>query len=116
MYYNFKTNKKIENLEQNPANISEIGKSSKDYKSFLESSPISMALINLNGKIIGVNSATEDLIRIKREDLLGKYGIEFVHPEDKKRVLLCFQQAMKSGEGSVEARIKHKNGSYIWIE
>lgn len=243
MDYNFKTNKKIGNLEQNPADTSEIGKSTKDYKSFLESNPISIALVDLKGKIIEVNSATEELIRIKREDLIGKNvsdihseilgdlnnfaeiyekvkegeifgpidiqmkdqtgndfwinvmaslvkvgnqffvqfitqdistrkklalklensekkyrlisenandliivlnskdqveyinekvhqkitgynkedvigknGIAFVHPEDKERVLLSFQQAKKVGEGSVEARIKHKDGRYIWIE
>ena len=49
-----------------------------------------------------------------KEDLIGINGIELIHPEDRENVLQVFKLVLISGEGYVEARIKHKDGHYLW--
>jgi len=49
-----------------------------------------------------------------KEDLIGINGIELIHPEDRENVLQVFKIVLISGEGYVEARIKHKDGHYLW--
>src|SRR5207247_10716273 len=41
---------------------------------------------------------------------------ENLHPEDCDRVLAAFSDAWERGAGTREYRIRHKDGSYRWIE
>ncbi|MFX0165149.1 MAG: PAS domain S-box protein [Candidatus Hodarchaeota archaeon] len=50
------------------------------------------------------------------EEVIGKNGIEFVHPDDREKVIKPYKDGFEQDEGSVEARIKHKLGHYILIE
>jgi PAS domain S-box-containing protein len=50
------------------------------------------------------------------EDVLGKYAFDFVHPDDHDDTMNAFQEAIKSGLGMVETRIRHNEGHYIWME
>jgi PAS domain S-box-containing protein len=50
------------------------------------------------------------------DDLIGITGLDLIHPEDKDKVIIEFGKAFKKGSGFVEARIRHKDGDYIWTE
>ncbi|MDX1798399.1 MAG: PAS domain S-box protein [Candidatus Lokiarchaeia archaeon] len=50
------------------------------------------------------------------DDLIGKKGLELIHPDDREIVLQEFVKSFKIGGGFVEARIKHKDGRYVWTE
>ncbi len=49
-------------------------------------------------------------------DLINKNGIDYIHPDDLAKVLNEFNKSFKTGEASIEVRLKHKNGSYVWTE
>jgi PAS domain S-box-containing protein len=49
-------------------------------------------------------------------DIMGKNALELIHPDDHEKVLLGLRNAILNGEGSIEARILHKNGKYVWTE
>jgi PAS domain S-box-containing protein len=51
-----------------------------------------------------------------RDDFIGKRGIIFVHPDDLEKVLNAFKKGIERDEAATEARIKHKDGYYIWVE
>jgi PAS domain S-box-containing protein len=51
-----------------------------------------------------------------KDDLIGKSTIEFIHPADLKRVSKELRKGFKSGRGRSELRIRHKNGTYRWLE
>ncbi len=44
------------------------------------------------------------------------WWINAIHPDDRNTTANIFSQVLKSGSLVVEYRIRHKNGSYIWIE
>ncbi len=50
------------------------------------------------------------------DDVIGKRPIEFVHSNDFNEVLEAMQKGFKTGRIFIQARIKHKNGSHIWVE
>ena len=50
------------------------------------------------------------------DELINTKGLELIHPDDHKKVTKMFFQAIKTGGGSVEARIKHKLGHYFITE
>jgi len=50
------------------------------------------------------------------DELINTNGLELIHPDDHKKVAELFFQTFKTGEGSVEARIKHKLGHYFLTE
>ncbi len=50
------------------------------------------------------------------EDIMGIKGLDLIHPDDREIVLQEFVKSFKTGGGFVEARIKHKDGHYIWTE
>jgi PAS domain S-box-containing protein len=56
------------------------------------------------------------LMGYTEEDLLGMNGLDLIHPDEKEMVLQEFLKALKNRGGFVEARIRHKDGHYIWTE
>jgi len=57
-------------------------------------------------KILGYNSA----------DLIGTLDLLVIHPDDRKMVLNGLIKGSEVGEGISDARLRHKDGRYIWVE
>jgi len=51
-----------------------------------------------------------------KEDLIGKNGLEFVHPDDKTRAIEKLTEGFKRGEGIAEVRVRKKDGTYAFLE
>ncbi|MBA7671575.1 Sporulation kinase E [subsurface metagenome] len=51
-----------------------------------------------------------------KEEVLGRKPEEFMHPNDISRSIKIFQEALKTGEGFGEFRLRRKDGSYVWLE
>ena len=47
---------------------------------------------------------------------MGKKPMEFMHPDDIRRCVKLFQDALKTGNGFGEFRLRWKDGTYIWLE
>ena len=50
------------------------------------------------------------------EDMIGRRIIEFVHPDDRGRVIAAGQDAIDGERVSFEARYLNSDGSYRWLE
>jgi PAS domain S-box-containing protein len=51
------------------------------------------------------------------EDVIGKRALNFIHLDDAEGAFKEFYETFnKEGRGSVEARVKHKDGHYIYVE
>lgn len=56
------------------------------------------------------------LMGYTEEDVLGMNGLKLIHPDDREKVLQEFIKSYKFGLGFIEARIRHKDGHYLWTE
>ena len=90
-----------------------IEESEEKYRLLSENAHDLITVINDDLKIEYINEqAHKRLMGYSAEELINKKALDFVHPEEKELVIKAFNQ----GDGSIEARIRHKNGHYIWIE
>lgn len=50
--------------------------------------------------------------------LIGKWGVEMVHPDDVERMTALYQEAITTHprEMKAELRLRHVDGHYIWVE
>jgi len=88
------------------------------YFSLYDNSSYSIALIDLSGKIIHINPATEDLLGFKRDELVGKNLLDLtIYPlEDLPKIEYNFQKLRASQTlEPFEIRIYDKLGYQIWI-
>ncbi|TFG15376.1 MAG: PAS domain S-box protein [Promethearchaeota archaeon] len=54
------------------------------------------------------------ILGYKKEDLLGKSIVSFVHPDDKDMGVKKIRTGGPKASG--EFRVRHKNGYYLWVE
>jgi PAS domain S-box-containing protein len=62
-----------------------------------------------------------NILGYSKKDLIGKNAWEIVHPDDIKRITISRKISTASlqemdGEDKEELRIRHKNGSYVWVD
>ena len=63
-----------------------------------------------------VSGNIERLLGVRLEQTTHEWWLESLHPDDRERVLNKLNESL-SGDGySMEYRIRHKDGSYHWIE
>ena len=68
-------------------------------------------------KIEYINEPTHlKLLGYSSEDLIGELASKFRHPDDNKGVIKFVRDVANKGEGSLEGRMRHKNGHYIWFD
>jgi PAS domain S-box-containing protein len=63
-----------------------------------------------------VSDNIERLLGVSVEESTHEWWLESLHPDDRERVLNTVSESL-SGDGySMEYRIRHKDGSYHWVE
>jgi PAS domain S-box-containing protein len=63
-----------------------------------------------------VSPSCEALFGYQIHEILGIDATEFIHPNDREIVRTAIEQAKQEGSGRFIARLRKKNGEYIWIE
>ena len=58
----------------------------------------------------------ERLLGVARNDTHFEWWKENLHPEDRKRALTVLAQGLKGDGHSMAYRIRHKDGTYRWVE
>ena len=89
------------------------------YQSFVEYSSDIITVIDQEGKIAYQNPAVDRLFGFDPSDRVGDRVFEYVHPEDRERVLNKFDDLLGNDVESserVEMRYQDPDGSYRWLE
>ncbi len=115
MEENFET-LNITQKERNSSIISEI-LTEANYLTILEN--INDLIIILDDKYIF--QYINDIIASKfigyhLTDLIGESFYNYIHPDDKYKAIEIFENKSEENSISVEIRLKHKKGSWIWFE
>ena len=95
------------------------GKNQGSYKSFMETSPISITLLDLKGKIVETNEVMEKNWGYKKAEVIGKNFLELpsVSNYDILSPRLKIFEKIQNGEiiGPTDIPIRKKNGEVVWI-
>ncbi len=76
-----------------------------------------ITIVDRNGIITYESPNIERLLGWEYEDLIGKQGFDFIHPDDVKLMRKSFQEVLKSKGSSIfaECRYRTKDGEYKWV-
>ncbi|MFX1528279.1 MAG: PAS domain S-box protein [Promethearchaeota archaeon] len=91
--------------------------SEEKYKLISENANDLIRLLNSKFEIEYINeNAHKKFLGYTKNDLIGKFAGEFLHPNDFKELDKQLTPIIRSGSGIREARVKHKNGNWVWFE
>ncbi|MCP3871707.1 MAG: PAS domain S-box protein [Desulfobacteraceae bacterium] len=87
------------------------------FKEIIRKSSDSIVILNKDGLQTYVNDAVEKHLGFKPDELINISVIEkMIHPDDQQKTLTAFEEIIEHGQGGVQYRHKHKNGSWVYLE
>ena len=91
--------------------------SEEKYRLISENAKDLIAIVNEKYEHEFINEQTyQKVLGYSNDDMLGKTRLDLVHPDDLKRGINAYKNGYETGEGTVELRLRHKQGHYIWFE
>lgn len=94
-------------------------KSEQRFRSLIENSSDIIFIVDRNIVYHYFSPSIERILGYAPQDLLGKNGFDFIHPEDISLVLAGFDRAFQNPKVSqkiTDYRIRHRNGSWRIFE
>lgn len=91
--------------------------SEENYRLISENANDMISIFDGNFKMEYVNEvALKKILGYSKKEVLGKPGFRFMHPDDKEQYFKDGQKVFSEGESFSIARLRHKDGRYIWFE
>ena len=88
------------------------------YRKLIDTSPYSITINDMNGKIVMVNQGSVEMHGCKRkEDLIGKNAFDFIEPESREKLMKNMKKMIEAGgEKLNEYTLRDMNGNYFPVE
>jgi PAS domain S-box-containing protein len=88
------------------------------FRKLIANSSDNVAFINKEGMIVYTSPATEHVLGYSEAEYVGRNGSEFIHPDDLDHVsqLLVALQDNLGGLFNAEYRVRHKDGTWLWMQ
>lgn len=88
------------------------------FRTLIENSLDAIVLNNAEGKITYASPSIERILGYTRDELVTLHASELIHPDDQQTTAGLFMQLLENSGGSVttQYRVRHKNGSWRWVE
>jgi PAS domain S-box-containing protein len=91
--------------------------SERRFKELIRNSSDSITILDKDGLQIFVSDVVERMLGYKPAELTGIKVIDaMIHPDDQMLVQETFLKVLNEGEGRVQYRHRHKNGSWVYLE
>ena len=88
------------------------------FRSLIENSHDAISLINPRGEILYGSASTTKLFGYQPEEIVGRNCLELIHPEDRDHSSRALREVVAKPLGPLQwdARVRHKDGKYSWVE
>lgn len=92
--------------------------SERRFRAMIENSGDAIALLRTDGGILYGSPSTARVLGYTAEELVGRNIFDLIHEDDRALVLSCLGETLQRPGTGVEghARVRHKNGSWRWLE
>ena len=104
-------------LEQTvQARTQELRKSEERFRALVEKSADAIVLVSAEGAVVYVSPSTSRILGYESREL--RDGFDFLHPDDVERTKKLLNDVKQRPDGRIitEARVRHKDGSWRWVE
>ncbi|MBO9681916.1 MAG: PAS domain S-box protein [Flavisolibacter sp.] len=91
-------------------------KSELFYRALIADALDGMLLTDKNGTITFASPSIKNILEYEVDDVVGKNGFEFIHPEDIAWAFESFQREVKQNTEVkfITVRLRKKNGQWLW--
>lgn len=92
--------------------------SQERFRALVENSSDAFAVLSAEGLFIYASPSTHRILGYTSEELVGKSPFALAHPDDLGRVSSVFTWLLERQDrrATLEYRIQHKSGTWLWIE
>src|SRR5579859_840014 len=92
--------------------------SEERFRALIQHSADAIQLISADAKILYSSDSVEHVLGYKPEDIQGDGPEPHLHPDDLPLFMERFTALLQKpgGQDTLEYRVRHKNGSWAWIE
>ncbi|MBI3260631.1 MAG: PAS domain S-box protein, partial [Ignavibacteriae bacterium] len=96
----------------------ELSKNEELFRAMVEDSSEGFGLTSKEGKVIYSSPANTKILGYTTEERFMQSFVDLIHPDDAEKISSAFQAMFdgKKESDCSEVRIKHKNGSWRWLE
>ncbi|NWJ47198.1 MAG: PAS domain S-box protein [Chloroflexi bacterium] len=110
----------INPLSHKPDSIfqDDLHESQHRYRFLAENISDMLVVMNFTGKYTYISPSSKAVVGYAPEELIGKYGFDFIHPDDLPNTTAAFIKAREKQElyDNLLVRFRHKQGHYVWLE
>lgn len=88
------------------------------FRTLIEQSADVIQLVTAEGKVLYSSDSIKRVLGYNPKDILGVVVAPYIHPEDQEHFKEKWVEVMKSSGNqlSLEYRVKHANGDWVWLE
>ena len=88
------------------------------FRLVTEKSADVISIVDAKGTISYQSPSSEHILGYKPQEVIGTNSFDLIHPDDRERALAKFRQAVQNPRMTIsdEFRIRHKDGSWRYIE
>jgi PAS domain S-box-containing protein len=88
------------------------------FRSLIENSPDAISLIDTQGEILYGSASSTRILGYEPDEMVGRNCLDLIHPEDRDQANGTWQELLLTPPGPFQwdARVRHKDGSYCWVE
>jgi diguanylate cyclase (GGDEF)-like protein/PAS domain S-box-containing protein len=96
----------------------ELEASERRFRALIENSSDVVTLVAADGTVLYDSPSASRVLGWDRDERMGRNGLEEVHPDDLERAIEILSRVVAEGGSThmVEMRIRHRDGTYLWVE
>ncbi len=106
-------------IKEREASLRELVKNEKRYRALIENNTDSVVILDIHGKPVYASPSIQRVLGYSETETLEENLLDLLHPEDKKCFLEKIDECLAKPGVSIAGhnyRVKHKNGSWRWLE